>query len=444
MKTHRFLIPLVMVAVLATTAQSADYPSEQTEASFQLNGFARASAWGAGEAHTRSSIFAEIALQGEYRQGNAFLETDLRLRKGSFFGEDVQTLQLKSLVCGYSGQFVDLLAGYQNISWGRTDGFNPTNYLQSADYFFLTADPADQSLPNLALRTRLRLNSFADVDFVLMPFYLPSVYRFELFEMGNNVNFAEAAHPDAGWKNGSMAGRLNFELPGLGFSLSGFRGYDPYHGFRVKSVDWSGGQPLVTNAASSYQKTALGADLSVPAGAIILKAEAAWNHTSRAQDEMYIPMSYWMYVGGIEAKAGASTLVISYIGHYTPDFRSLAMPLLTDPMNPQAQMAYAGALIDYENRQFNRRIFHQQEKANHALSVSWIRRFAYDAVEARLSIFYDLTSGEWLTRPMLKWSLSDNLSVSLGGQYLSGDDKTLFSYAASVMNGVVAEIRIHF
>lgn len=410
----------------------------------RFSGYTRVSAWGGSKSYRLNTLFAEIALQGKYLEGKTRMDADVRVRKGTWLGTDYQVVEIRQLVAGYGGSKADVLVGYQNLAWGRTDGFNPTNYLQAYDYFYLTAEPDDQKKPNLTFRSRLRIGDAFEMDLALVPFYLPSVYRYDLFELGENVRFTDPLLPVAGIRNGSIAGRVSCDLPGLGFSVSAFRGYDPYHGFRLVSVDWTSGTPAIVNQAAGYRKTSLGADLSARTGILILKAEAAWNHTSRPNDEMHIPLSYWMYVTNIEAPIGSSTLIAGYIGHYTPDFTELAIPVLNDPLNPQSQAAYANAMIESGNRQFNRRIFHQSAKSNHALALTWFRRFAYDAIELRLTAFYDLTSREWMTRPTLKWSLNDQISLTAGVHYMNGNDNSLFSYAASLMNGGFIQIKADF
>lgn len=427
MKTQLLILVLLLVAGIGSAT-----------------GYARASVWGGNKAYRLNSLFAELALQGEFSHSKAFMAGDVRLRKGNNFGSPYQTIDINQLVVGYRGKTLDLLAGYTDLEWGRTDGFNPTNYMQAYDYFYLTADPADQTNPNLTFRTRLRLGTFAEIDVAAMPYYLSSVYRYDLFDLGNNVSFTDPLLPTVSWRNGSLAGRVNVELPGFGFSVSAFRGYDPYHGFRVATVDWSGGAPAITNQAASYQKTSWGADISVPAGSLIFKAEGAWNRTQRPNNEMHIPYSYWMYVAGCEAGLGSSTVILNYIGHFAPEFEELAEPTLTDPLNPLAQLNYANAVIDYENRQFNRRIFHQHSQTNHAVAFTWLRRFAYDAVEAQFTAYIDFTSGELMIRPSAKWLISDQLTLTLGAQYMKGNEKTLFSYSSELMNGGFAELRVNF
>lgn len=437
MKTPFYLLLFVSCIVSAA-------PTPPDENNLILNGFGSASVWGGSKDYRLNTLYAQIALQGEYKKGKAYMSTDLRLKKGNSFGSDFQTIAIHKLVVGYQAKSLDLLLGYQTIEWGRTDGFNPTNYLQAYDYFFLSADPADQKKSSLALRSRFRLHNIAEIELVAQPFYLPSVYRYDLFDLGTSVRFTDPQLPASTWRNGSAAGRINFELPGIGFSVSGFRGYDPYHGFRVHSVDWTNGLPQLTLQSASYLKTSLGSDFSVSAGSFVVKAEAAWNHSSRVNDEMEIPGSHWMYVAGIETAIGASTLITNYIGYFTPRFTPLEIPLLSDPMNPLAQLSYANAMIEYENRQLNRRIFHQYKKNNHALSITWLRKFVYDALEAQLTAYYDITSGELMARPTVKWFINDQLLLIIGAHYMKGDESTLFSYSSQLMNGGFAELRVNF
>ncbi len=435
---------LLLVLAMAGTITASDSIAVASGEQLSWKGYVRSSAFGGSDAYQLNNLFAEIALQGEWRKGNAFLQTDVRLRKGSFFGADEQGIEVKNMTVGYRTRKIDLLIGYQDIAWGRCDGFNPTNYLQSSDYFFLTAQPSDQFRSNMALRTRFRMNAFTELDIVLQPFYLPSVYRYELFDLGTNVRFAEPLFPARNIENGSLAARLNFELPAFGASLSAFRGYDPYHGFTVSGIDWTSGAPVITNQAASYRKTSLGGDLAVPFGNILLKAEMAWNNSGPITNEMHIPADYWMYVAGVEAGLGSTTLLLQYIGFLTPGFQALALPVLSNPLNPLEQMAYANAMIDYENRQFNRRIFHQQEKTNHAASLTLANRWGYDTWKTDITAYYDFTSDEWLLRAALNWAISDQLALAAGGQYLKGKTGSLFGYSSSVLSGAFLELKVNF
>ena len=409
-----------------------------------MNGYARGSVYGGGETYDLASTFAEIAFQTQLQKGRTFLKSDIRFRKGVFFGENNQLIQLKELYAGYRGEQLDVLLGNQIISWGRMDGFNPTNNITPNDYFFLSAESDDQKESNFMLRLKYRFVPSVELELIGIPFYMPSNYRYDLFDMGKNVKFVNEILPTKELKNGTLAACLNFELPVAGWSLSYFRGYDPYHGFDVQSVDWSTGAPFITNISKTYRKTTLGTDVAIPLDKFIFRGEAAYNITKNPDSNMYIPLSDASYVAGIESNFAGFTVIGQYIGKFTPDFSPLVLPVLSDPMNPLAQMQYANALIDYENRLFNRRIFNQQEKTNHAASLTVSKSFGYDAWNAECTVFYNFTSDEWLVRPKLIWKINDSLSAAVGGIYMSGGVKTLFGYSSTVMNGGFLELKASF
>jgi hypothetical protein len=449
MRRFAFLFTICLV-FLNLSAQSLFQDAEKATAgesqqpALKLNGFARGVVFGGGEKYELATTFAEVALQPQLRSHGAFLQADIRLRKGVFFNEDVQLIDFKELYAGYSNLKFDLLLGNQVVSWGRTDGFNPTDNITPKDYFLFTPDPDDQQLSNFLLRAKYRFTSAVELDVIGVPFYQPSVYKYDLFDMGANVSFAEQRLPEKKLKNSAVAARLNVDLPAAGWSVSYFRGYDPYHGFEVAAIDWSTGSPVITNRPASYLKTSWGADLAVPLGAVIVRAEGAYNITENPDEKMYIPMNDFSYVGALEANVGGLTVIAQYVGKYVPDFTALVLPELTEPLNPLAQMQYANAMIDYENRQFNRRIFHQQERMNHAVALSLTKSVGYDAWELMCTGYYDITSEEWMIQPKVTYKISDALTASLGGNYMHGSNKTLFGYASTIMNGAFISLKASF
>lgn len=453
MKRFKFFL-LTGMCLLCYSLISAQDFFEENKSSFEINiekqngiqleGFVRGSVFGGGEAYDVATGFAEYALKGKFTLENAFLNVDIRFRKGVAFNEKMPLLVLKELYAGYRGDRFDVLFGNQIITWGRTDGFNPTDNITPRDYFFLTADPDDQKIPNLLLRLKYRIIPEVELDVIGVPFFVASDYRYDLFDMGTQVTFAKEILPTNALKNAGVAAKLNFDFPVAGWSFSYFRGYDPFHGYELSTVDWSSGQPKITNASRSYQKTTLGADMAIPLGPVIFRAEAAYNITDRTSNEMYIPSTDFSYVAGLEAGFSGFTVIGQYVGKFTPDFKSLVVPVLTDPLNPLAQMQYANEMIDYENRLFNRRIFYQQEQTNHALALTLNKIFGYDAWEVEMTGYFNLTSEEWMIRPKINWKINDALSVSFGGSYMSGDDKALFGYASRILNGAFVQMKVGF
>jgi hypothetical protein len=417
---------------------------ESDKKKIELNGYARGSAYGGSEAFDYSSVFGEFCLQGKWSGGKTFLFSDVRIRGGLNLGDEFTAFQLKEAYAGYSTDKLDIFLGNQIVTWGRTDGFNPTNNITPNDYFFLSADPDDQRMSNFMLRTRYRFSDKIDADLIGIPFYVPSVYRYDLFDMGQGVKFTSAILPEKSFKNSSAAIRINTELPGIGFAVSYFRGYDPFFGFEVQQIDWLSDYPTITNSAMPFMKNTIGADFAIPAGQWIIRGEMAYNRTLDYDTNLYIPAPNLSYVAGIERNFGGITAILQYIGKYVTDFVPLNEPVLTDPLNPLARMQYAGNLVRYESALFNRKIFNQQEKTNHALTLTLTRSFSYDIWNMELTGYYNITSEEYMIRPKITWKATDALLISIGGSYMDGPEKSVFRYAGPVLNGAFLELKASF
>ena len=229
---------------------------------FSMNGYGRASVYGGGDKYALSSVFSELSLQTSVTGSHSFLEADIRFRTGMFFNQNETTIQIKELYAGYKSQAFDVLLGNQIVTWGRTEGFSPTNNITPNDYFFLSSDPNDQRLSNFMLKMNYRPAIGIGLELIAIPFYKMSRYRFDLFDMGfetdglvlggfdqidigNLIDFGNDMVPEKILANGSYAARADFDFSVLGGSVSWFRGYDPYHGFDVVSVNWSTGQPVM-------------------------------------------------------------------------------------------------------------------------------------------------------------------------------------------------------
>jgi len=270
------------------------------------------------------------------------------------------------------------------------------------------------------------------------------MYRYDLFDMGKNVSFADATPPEKKVENASVAAKLNVELTGIGFSVSWFHGYDPFYGFDLKGIDFATGSPVIVYIPAFYTKNSIGTDFTLPINQWIIRGEGALNLTENITQKMYIPNNDIAYVAAIERDFNGFVTILQYIGKYTLDFAGLTEPVLADPMNMMAQLQYATEMIKYESALINRKIFHQREEMNHAVSLAVSKDFSYETANIELSGLYDFTSKEYLIRPKLTWKTGGGLTVSAEYSYMKGIEKSVFSYAAPIMNGAFIEIKANF
>lgn len=409
--------------------------SSQQGLKIDFNGYGRGSAYGGSRSFDYSNVFAEFTLQGKLSIDKAFLFSDLRFRYGLKFDSLAPEFELKETYAGYQSDKLDVYMGAKIITWGRSDGFNPTDNITPYDYFFLSGNPDDQKLPNFLMQSKWHITPAINLEVVLIPFYRPSIYRFDLFDLGDFTTFTDATLPDRTYKNGSLGGRFNFDLQRIGFSVSYFRGYDPYYGFRINSFTFEGQIPSIELSATPYNKSTYGFDLAVPAGSWIFRLEAAFDQTKDYETNMHIPNPNLNWVVGIERSFLDITAILQYIGFYTIDFVSF------EDMPPPQSM---DEILIQELTEFNRKIFYQQEETNHALSLTLNRSFRYETISIEATGYYNITSEEWLIRPKLSWNINDHLETSIGGFYSEGPEKTLLFYASDVMNGAFIELKVNF
>ncbi len=400
-----------------------------------LNGFARSFVLLAGETYDYPTAFGEMALQLKFSGIKSILFADVRGREEWRFDQNKTVFVIKEAYAAYLGSTFNLFLGNQIIAWGRTDGFNPTNNITPNDYFFLTNDPDDQKMSNFMLRSKIHFSPNIYLELLSVPFFKPSVYRYDLFDMGPGISFKDATLPEVSFKNTAFATRLNFGLPALGFSLSYFMGYSTFFGFRNESIRMIP-EFSVINSAAFFRKSVAGADFELPLKNFILRSEIAWTNIENKEADLFIPYPDFSYVFGLEHDFSGYLTIIQYIGKFTPDYIDLIMPSMENPLDPLQQIKYAEEMVVYESVQMNRKIFQQQEKWNHALFLSLNKSFAYDLIRLELSAYYNLSSAEWMFRPQVNWKMTDVLTLHLGASYMFGPEMEIFDYAGKLMNGI--------
>ncbi|MFO7923027.1 MAG: hypothetical protein R6U58_04980 [Bacteroidales bacterium] len=438
-----FSFPVVKAQGIFTDALSAADSADQSARTASLNGYARGAAYFGGDDYDYASLFGEFALQGRISGQTAFLYGDVRIRDGLFFGDRESHFELKEAYAGIRWNRADLFLGTQIVRWARTDGFNPVDNINPVDYFFLSPDPDDQLTGNFMLRTSVRPFRNTEVEIIAIPFYKPSVYKYDLFDMGEGVSFSEGVLPETGFINGTVAARVNVELSSAGFAFSYFRGYDPFYGFKLNDVAFLPDIDIEYRP-EMYRKDALGFDMSLVADPWIMRIESSYNVTDDYHAQMHIPNPELYYVGALERSIGRVNTIFQYIGKYIIDFEQLKEPVLYDPDDPLDLYRYAFETVTYESTLYNRRIFRQQEKMNHAVFVSLSASFLYEELRTGFSASYNITSDEYFIRPEVKWNARDGMQISAGAHIMKGPDDSIYDMAGKVLGGFFTGIRMAF
>ncbi len=411
--------------------------------SIKSGGYIRGVGWGGSEKFDYSNIFGEFALNLKYNNKNTFAKLDFRLREGLFLGETKTIPELKEAYAGIQTKVVKFYLGNQIVPWGRTDGFNPTDNLNPKDYFLLTPDPEDQRLGNFMIRAKIEPFKNSLLELIAIPVFKPSVYRFDLFTLGAGTTFEEGVKPNLSLKNGSIAGRLNFDLPFIGFSFSYFNGFNPYHGFKLKSFTMSEA-PEIVFIPDYYRKQTAGFDFELPVSRLVLRGEIAYNSTQDYKQNMHIPNPDLTYVAGLESDVAGINIIAQYIGKYTFSFSPLTDPVLLNPYDPVDLYNYAYGMAVNNAWLYNRKINYQQEETNSALLLSLRRSFGFDLLTISASGYYNITSEEYMYRPEIKWKPDDQLILTFGGNFMGGPENSIFFHSGKVMTGIYMGLTFTF
>jgi hypothetical protein len=400
-----------------------------------ISGYTRGVAYGGGQDYNFATLFGEAGVTGKWVSGKFKMAGEVRFRQGFQFGEKMSVVELREAWAGYHTGNFEVALGNQIVKWGKADGFNPTNVITPTDHFLLTDEPDDQRLSNFMVQAKFRPSEKIVLTLIGIPVFEPSVYRYELFDMGKGTMFLPASKPPQALQHSNWAVKSDFRLGRADLALSWFNGYNPAYGFGIDTVIFTP-SPDIRYRPAFYRKQMFGADMAMPVGRSIVRFEAAWSRPEGEVPEMYIPNEGFAYVAGFERQWLGITAILQYVGSYTTDFAPLEKPVLLNPLDPLSQMQFALETIHYESAQFNRKVFFQQEEFNHAVSVSLVRSFAYETLDVNVSTYYNITSEEYLLRGALTWKINDQLKASVGGSLMQGPDGTIFNYAGKVMNGV--------
>lgn len=397
---------------------------------------------GYGEAALKINAFSGI-------RGKLFSE--IRFRSGYEYNNQINQFQVREAYADlFLGDF-DLRAGQQIIAWGRADGINPTNNLTPQDYFVRSPEPDDMHLGNFLLRGRYTIKSRIRLEGIWVPVYRHSVYRFDLFDMPDYVDFTDSFKPDAMLKNGSFAGKLEFLFDRFDGSVSWFNGYDPMPGITSAPLpEIPGENPSINLYAKPFRQQTVGMDFSFGIGSFGIRGEAAYREPEAAfKGEIFVPNRDLRYVLGFDRSFGIVNIMVLYSGQYVFEFEELELlesfPEIEPEMLQQPGVwGMLGPIMDQQLAGFNRVIFDQTKEFMHSLAARPAISLFHEVMELEIFGLYNFSTEEWVLMPGLSWSVSDNLKLGIGGQYFEGPQNTRYDLIAPVFNGGFMELRYTF
>ncbi|MFO7615772.1 MAG: hypothetical protein R6V75_00810, partial [Bacteroidales bacterium] len=317
------------------------------------------------------SLYSETSLKLKYAGGSwggAF--TDIRFRTGVEYGDNVHEINIREAYADFNLGRLGLRFGKQILSWGRADGFNPTDNLTPKNYFVRSGEPDDLKQGNLLLRAQYQPFDFLRLEADLIPWYVPSQYRFDLVGMPAFVAIDPVSHPGFAWDGCAVGAKADLIFGAIEGALSWYSGYDhlpalapgqlpapPFTDFTVHLMQ------------KPYRQQVFGADFATTLLGTGLRGEFAVKIPEEDSANPFRPNTEYQWVVSLDRGFGPFRLIAAYNGKWVDDFVPADPPgefnpaLLADPtLWPFLEGMFASQIGYY-----NRILFDQTHEISHTL-----------------------------------------------------------------------------
>jgi hypothetical protein len=423
---------------------SSNYVSgDKQSKALAMSGYVKGALFG-GQDNADSAIvsgnYAQAALKLNAEKsgmGRAFAE--VRLDAGNNRGSTFLACDVREAWAAVSPGPFDIKLGRQILSWGRADAINPTNNIAPRDETVLSSEFDDTRLGNELLQIKAKIGQ-SSIQGIWVPCYRPDVLPLSGAKIPAGIIIADPVYPDIRFSNGGCALRMEYTASSLDGSVSYFNGYATLPGF-----DYALSQTGLSLIPRAYRLHAVGADFSTAIGSIGLRGEAAVKYPFDDYDEeVYVPNPYVHYVLGLDKSIGNWNALIQYSGLYVINYKAMAEPVLTDPLDPMAQMLYASALASAKIRQMNRLFIGTSDEVSHSLTGNILWNTLYETVHLKIAGMYDFTTKDYAIIPSASYDIADAISLTVGGRYLDGPEGNLNNMVSDLMSFVYTELKISF
>ena len=394
------------------------------------------------------------AKAGEWAAGKA----DLRFKYGSEFQQSISEINIREVYVDLSAGPAGLKMGKLISPWGKGTIFNPTEKITPLDPTVRSPDEDDMYLGVWAMQGRINLGPSMKLTGTWKPLYQSSVLLIDPVPMPDYVMFLDPLFPGVELKEGSYG--INYDLHSriIDASLYWFDGYHHWPGIGFNSLEFDSltMEPRALNIQEhAFRIRMLGMDFSIPVGPWIIRAEGAWQKSTKPHEEHeYLPFPELSYTAEIERSGSNGTLLAGYYGKYILDYASpVAEPSLSVGQEQFAQLLQTGVpltgvaidgMIREQVGAFNRLYNYQLEEFYHTVFLVWKRSFLYEQLELTMPIIYNITTEEWIFQPGVSYAPYDGIRISMGFSSLYGPENSLYDLVGPVLNAGYLSLKLTF
>jgi len=430
------------------------YPQEKT---FTPGGFVRGGVYfSTGDyEHDVNAAFGDAALTFTATDNLSFKGfTDLRVRIGQQFGENVNSLTVHEAWGMYYNKFMSISAGQRIIKWGKTDMFTPLSRFNPIDYTLRSPDFEDAELGNLLGEIIFTPSPFFRLSAVATPFWNPSILIIKPIPLPPNMQVELPSGLKTGNGYYSYGFRGDFTFRGFDAGLQWYHGPDLMPGLNLVSADYTNPlEPAVAVKGVPYIINSAGFDFETVVSPFVLRGTMAYSRPVNAKEgneEIPFPQVEW--VAGFDWTPGAVRVTAEYSGKKVldfyeapyepiigtePDIAELMVLFSTPGFDP---VEFTRLQIEAFNRLYNNQIFEYY----HSVGLRFEAELFYGRLIPSLTTVYNFTSKDLLLRPAVKYKPADGVTLSVGYEHYTGTKGGLYDIIDDFMKAAFFAIRIDF
>jgi hypothetical protein len=430
---------------------------------FNFGGFVRSALY-----LGQNPVNEDFYLQSAYGQAGLLLKgkagtlatakADIRFRAGTEWQEGFSGMEIREAYVDLQTGPVGFKFGKLISPWGKGTVFNPVDKITPLDPTVRSPEPDDRYLGIWALQGRINMGQSLKLTATWNPLYQAGKLLIDPVPFPEYVQFLEPDYPGPELKEGSYGVRMDLHTTILDASVYGFHGYHRWPGiaYGAFAMDTVTMEPLVLELyEKAYRIRMAGADVSVPLGSWIFRAEGAWFAPAEARGIIeYLPFPELSYA--VEAEVGASWLTLlggylgKYILDYTPPVSEPSLAAGPEQFAPlfQSGVPLTGALVNDAVRSqigaFNRLYNYQLEELYHTAFLVTRGNFLYDQLEVELPVIWHITSQEWIVQPSISWMAADGIKLKAGYHGYFGPSGSLFDMVGTTLNAGYLALTLTF
>ena len=317
--------------------------------------------------------------------------------------ESQSGVELREAYLEYASDRWDMRIGRQIVVWGKADGVQITDMVSPMDYTeFLARDYDDIRIPVNAFKVRY-LRDKVTLEVIWLP-----VFQSAILPEGDNpwavasdfpenleVIYDDPLEPERTFENSEIGGKISFYLPGVDLSFSGLYTWDKFPIYHVTDVSES----RMRIREEYHRLTFIGGAFSIPKNAFVFRGETAFFAGKRIETDVMpgnlLKRNTWEWLLGVDWYAGSDWTLSAQI---------------TDTF-----------ILDYENAMTD---------DSHTVFSTWniSRKFLRETLTLSTFAYVGMNHGDFFDRCTVNYALTDELHLSAGIDWFSGNQGMFGQY----------------